>query len=596
MKLKQSIFYIIAISIPIVLFLLLELGLRAGNYGKSYPLFIKSEQFEGYWQPNPTLIKRYFAPNAQTPSVAPDTYLFKKAKAVDTFRIVTMGGSTMAGFPYGRFASPAGMLKQRLKASHPSRNIEIISVAMSSINTYTLLDISREVADIKPDAVLIYAGHNEFLGVMGVGSVYAGKGSHFANIVYLAIKELRLFQLLQASYYKIFSADTRHTTNNQRTVMAQVAKNKAIKYEDEIYQAGIEQFEQNINGLLSIFEKASIPVLISNLVANESDQAPFSSTKNEHLDVLSQKLISNAKKSAITSSDIALANKLAHADYVYAMAKKFEQSGDATSAHGYYQKAIDYDLLRFRAPSAFSSIIKNAATKHKAKFIDAHAFLHKNDTPLIGKNLMLEHLHPNHRGYFLLSEAFYEGLLESSLPKSEYLITREQAWLLSPLTKVDEIYADYKIAQLTSDYPFVESKQSVKKPSANDEITRIAIDRIDGNSWINTQQTLFEYYQKTQQLAKAANIAGLLFDAIPLEPKVARAASLLYLKANLLPLAQYYALNAVALAPADTNYQLSLAEIYFKLGKKEEAIARLDAILAMEPNNTRAAQIKQQIK
>ena len=597
MPIKKIVFYIIALCIPFIILLLAEAGLRIVSYGNTYPLFVPATQINGYWQPNPNLVKRYFSANMPSPSVAPDTYFFKKEKPDNTLRIVTMGGSTMAGFPYGRFASPAGMLKQRLKASHPSRNIEIISVAMSSVNTYTLLDITEEIIDIAPDAVLIYAGHNEYLGIMGVGSVYASKGGHITNLLYLQLKEWRLFQLLQVLYTQWFVGieDEITNVNDQRTVMAQVAKNKSIIFNDDVYKAGTEQFSQNINAILQQFSSANIPVLISNLVANESDQKPFSSVRHTQLDALSKSLIAKQSGIAVTGQDIQIANSIYHADYMFAVAQAYSVGDNHLNAHSFYESAMNYDLLRFRAPTGFNDIIAQAAQRWGATLVDSHAFMHNHIKENIGNNLMLEHLHPNHRGYFLLGEAFYQAFLSEILGPSEFPYSLEQAWRMSPLTPVDEDYANYKIAQLTSDYPFVESKQAVSKPMVTDTISQYVANRIDGASWISIQQALLAYYQHAQEFERAANIAGLLFDAIPNQDQVARVASLLYLQANILPMAQYYALQAVMLNPQDTNYRLSLAEIYYKLGNTSGAIATLNVVLGIDPNNQRAAQIKIQI-
>jgi lysophospholipase L1-like esterase len=596
MKLKQSIFYIIAICIPFIILLVTEGVLRLSGYGYTYPLFVPSAQLDGYLQPNPVLVKRYFAPNGNVPSVSPDTFLFTKNKPAGTFRIVTMGGSTMAGFPYGRFGSPAGMLQQRFKGTHPSSNIEIISVAMSSINSYTLLDITEEVIAIDPDAILIYAGHNEYLGIMGVGSVYASKGGHGANLMYLALKEVRLFQLIQSIYQSWFGDEINNLQNNdpQRTVMAQVAKNKAINYNDEVYAAGLEQFTQNLGAILQSFKQANIPVMVGNLVANERDQVPFESVSNEDLNKASSSLLL-LDASALNEKTIAQADKLAHADYFYAAAMYLATQKQDLKAHEYFIKAMDYDLLRFRAPSQFNTIIGNSAEEHGATLVDVHDFIHKRTTPFIAYNVMLEHLHPNRRGYFLLSEAFYESLIETLISPAEYKINSMQAWQLSPLTEVDEIYATYKITQLTSDYPFSDYKKKVNKPKASDALSQIAIDRINGATWISTQQALLAYYQKNNKTERAANVAGVLFDAIPNQHNTARVASLLYLRANILPFAKYYALKAVSLNKADVNYRLTLAEIYFKLGNKTQSLATLNSVLAIEPNNQRAKQIKTQI-
>ena len=41
---------------------------------------------------------------------------------------------------------------------------------MAAVSSYVLLDFADEIIAQQPDAVMIYAGHNEYLGIGGVGS------------------------------------------------------------------------------------------------------------------------------------------------------------------------------------------------------------------------------------------------------------------------------------------------------------------------------------------------------------------------------------------------------------------------------------------
>ena len=118
---SRAIFYLIAVLLPFVFLAALELALRVSGFGQQYPLFIEASSplnaqsaLSGkYLQPNPHVIKRFFHSPELAPPVEPDTFLFKQAKDESSFRIVLMGGSSAAGFPYGRFGSPAGLLKQQ---------------------------------------------------------------------------------------------------------------------------------------------------------------------------------------------------------------------------------------------------------------------------------------------------------------------------------------------------------------------------------------------------------------------------------------------------------------------------------------------------
>jgi tetratricopeptide (TPR) repeat protein len=110
--------------------------------------------------------------------------------------------------------------------------------------------------------------------------------------------------------------------------------------------------------------------------------------------------------------------------------------------------------------------------------------------------------------------------------------------------------------------------------------------------------------QKQNNINEAAKSAALLFDALPNEIEAARVASLLYLQSNELGLAEYYARRTLALGKLNNNemqkinpnYFLTLAEVMYKSGNTKEAIAVLDELLSIQPNNQRASAIKQQIQ
>ena len=173
---RRWLFRAFALAIPVLFFILLEAALRLGGYGHSYPLFIPVADAPGYLQANPEVVRRFVVDETREPEVEIWPVPFPADKAPETLRIVVQGGSTAAGWPYGYGGSLAGMLQQRLQATLPQRNIEVITTAMTAVNSYTLMDFAEEIIQQQPNAVLIYAGHNEFLGVLGVGSaVSAGR-------------------------------------------------------------------------------------------------------------------------------------------------------------------------------------------------------------------------------------------------------------------------------------------------------------------------------------------------------------------------------------------------------------------------------------
>ena len=265
-----------ALCIPVLFFVLLEAGLRLAGYGHSYPLFIPVAEAPGFLQANPDSVKRFVVDEFATPDVRIHPTRFPEQKAPGTVRIVVQGGSTAAGFPYGYGASLAGMLQQRLQATFADVNFEIITTAMPAVNSYTLLDFADEIILLQPDAVLIYAGHNEYLGILGVGSALSAGRSRPVILALLALRESRLLQLLMHSYQVATSrqpVDVEAITNSSGTLMRRIVGKRHIPLDSALYREGEQQFRSNLASLLARYQDAGIPVFIGTLASNENGMA-----------------------------------------------------------------------------------------------------------------------------------------------------------------------------------------------------------------------------------------------------------------------------------------------------------------------------------
>jgi tetratricopeptide (TPR) repeat protein len=596
---RQRLFTAFAFLIPFIVLFAFEAGLRLTGFGKTVPLYVPAKGFEGYVAPNPELIKRYFHLDAPTPKVSPDTVYFKLQKPTNTLRIVLMGGSTAAGFPYGRFGSPAGLLTHQIRAVYPQLDIEVIPVAMASINSYALRDLADEVAQINPDAVLIYAGHNEYLGVMGVGSAYASYGNHLTNMLFLKLKDLRLFQLAQSLFNN--NENQQHSAqNNGRTTMALMAKEQNIPYDSDMYHAGIGQFTSNVNALVDTFVDAEIPVLLANLVANEKDQRPFSSNDPEVFagitPILSQRLAIEEKLRRLTALE---KQAPASANIAFTQGALLNQQGKTEQSIEAFTRASDLDQLRFRAPSAFNTVIDEISKREGIHKVDMQTVFHADSQGPIGNDHMLEHLHPTVRGYFLMADTFLQGLVQASqLPEPTYPLSKSQKLRFQqvPINDVEKGIAEFKIRQLKSDYPFTDSPKSIKRPTANNEVTRFINERLDGRPWLDQQQALLSFFQKNRQWLDAANVAALIYEAIPNQHKIAKVTAKLYLKAHQPRLAWYYARQASSAFPKDQSLLLSLAESQYLSEDNKAAQATLERILSFAPDNERAAHYLKQLQ
>lgn len=431
-KTKKRLFWTITILLPFVVFILLEITLQVINYGGNLDLFIDGPPgYENYLRCNDNVARRYFSQSIGIPT--PPLQLFLKEKPANAYRIFVLGGSSAAGFPYGNNISFPGVLRRALTKTFPEKNIEVINVAMSAVNSYTLLDLTGEILDQSPDALLIYAGHNEYYGALGVGSVQSLGNWRGLIRTYLKLQSFRTFLLLrdfigwmQEQTGQLLSEDQSKTSAN--TLMSRVVGEQTIPFGSTLYELGKKQFEENLREIIRRAKDNNVEVVLGELVSNIKDQKPFISVEDEN-GVSANSLFNSAKKD--------------------------EVAGNYTDAETKYRKAKDYDALRFRAPEEFNEIIKKYARDFSIPFAPTVSYFKElSPNGLIGNSLILEHLHPNKEGYYLLAKVFYETMRNHKMISpnwTEGIIEQEKN---TGNTALDSVYGEMVISHLKQSWPF----------------------------------------------------------------------------------------------------------------------------------------------
>ena len=419
----------LAILIPFVLIALTEFGLRgAGVYSDERETFIKLDGRPDYVGMNPEYAARYF--NGFVPSVAYNPFLAEKDN--DSFRVVVLGGSSVAGFPFQFYYGFPEAMARRLSVYAAGQNVEVINLGMTAVNSYTLWDIKDAVVAIEPDAIVVYAGHNEYYGAFGAGSTLYSLG----NILWLKRAVLRLkHSVLYLALEKLLTGRGEKTGQpigaDDRTLMARVVRDAAIERGDPTYLTGLDQFKKNMNAVVASATNHGIPVFIGTLVSNLSGQAPLGS--NEAAQVGFEEGIS-------------------------------VRSTDRERADSLFRDARDLDNIRFRAPSDINLIIERIAENDGVTLVDLREpFAEASETGIPGFDLFVDHLHPTTAGYDLIGEVFFEAI-----KYAPGLRPNPGTWLFG--TKMDPLAASHSsllIQRLLADYPF-------HKGLSADEISRIS--------------------------------------------------------------------------------------------------------------------------
>ncbi len=433
---RKRVFSLIAALIPVVVLVLLEVALRAGQYGGNLDLFITApDEYSHYYMCNPFVGRRYFFMQSSLPT--PPNDIFLKEKPANGYRIFVLGGSTTAGYPYESNLMFSRILHKRLADAFPERLIEVVNVATAAINTYSVLDFTDEVLAHQPDALLIYAGHNEFYGALGVASAEnLGRQRWFIKL-YLQLKGYKTFLLMRDAVAwmrkKLAALLQRGSVHDPTaTLMERLVAEQQIPLDSELYHAGLRQFEANLSEILQKAQRAGVQVLLSELVSNVRDQHPFVSVKTD---------------------------RYPEAETVWQEARRLEQLADFEAAREKYNFAKDLDALRFRAAEEFNEVIHRVAQSFQVPVVPMKRYFEAaSPHGLIGENLMLEHLHPNIRGYFLMADAFFE-----TMKNQGFIAPQWPAHHLKPAayyrkiwghTELDSLYGDLRVRILKGGWPF----------------------------------------------------------------------------------------------------------------------------------------------
>lgn len=608
-------FYLILFLIPVLFFVLLETGLRAFDYGYDFTVFkVVTDYHPDKLFLNPEIPYKYFYGTRSVPSALPDG--FDKEKKPNAFRVFVLGGSSTAGWPYVPNASFPRQLKRKLELLYPENNIEVINLGISAINSYTLRDFVPAVLEQKPDLILIYAGHNEYYGALGVGSTVSLGTSRTLINLYLWLYNFKTTQLLRdvvSWVYGLFTNTDKATEAGNETLMAQMIGNSLISYDSDEYHAGIKQFEGNLSDIIEMTREKNIPVILGKLTCNLRDQKPFVSVK---------------------------AGKYPPADEVFNQATEELSKGNINNAKKLFLLAKEYDALRFRAPQKINDVISEIGNKFNIPVIDIDSVFRKlSPYELVGYNLTVDHLHPNIDGYRLIANAFYDEMKKSNLlPKGQHSnLTEEKADSILkanfPFTALDSTLANYSIIVLTGQYPFV-PKGTPNYKMLNYKMSNI-VDTIAAQifnkqlKWETAHSKLAEYYLNRNEIDKFIRemeviiaerpyydvpyrtLAAYLIDkgyiekAIPYLKKLDQIKSdffsnkwlgQVYLKLNEADTALPYLQKAVQYGEADYQLWYNLAGAYYLNGNVDLAITSIERSLQLNPKNPLAINFYNQIK
>lgn len=413
-KKRLWLFRLIAlIVIPIIFFFLLELTLRLFNFGYPSSALVETRtNGTNYVHDNSAFANRFF-PKELAQEFVP--LRFKADKPNGVFRIFILGGSAAQGIPDPAY-SFGRILEVMLQLRYPNTKFEILSLAMTAINSHVVLEIASECTEYDPDLFVVYLGNNEVVGPYGPGTVLTPIVSNsLLRHLTIRLKATKISQLITLGLEKLNLISSPY---NGWKGMEMFLQNQ-VQLNDPHLEVTYQNFNDNLERLNQIGYKNDIKIIYSTVVSNLKDCPPFNSVHRADIKLSDRQkwdelyssgsALEEAREysAAITKYLEAVKIDSQYADLHYKLGRCYWQIADFTEAKKSYTLAREYDCNRFRADNRIDKIIRSATTAMPSTtfLADALSEIEKRSSNGVpGSEFLFEHVHLNFKGNYLVAK------------------------------------------------------------------------------------------------------------------------------------------------------------------------------------------------
>ncbi|MDB6068009.1 MAG: hypothetical protein JWR26_4217 [Pedosphaera sp.] len=406
------------VLLPVLLLGAVELTLRLVGYGHPTSFFVPLRMDgRNFFVPNDKFSFRFFP---QTMARVPTPLRIAADKPTNSYRIFLFGESAAWGDPEPAFGV-ARFVEVLLRERFPGTDFQVVSVAITAINSHVILPIARECAGHQGDLWLIYMGNNEMVGPFGASTIFGPPSPPTAFVrASLAAKATRTGQLMDDSVARL-RGDSSVSKSWGGMKMFQ---GHQLRYDDPARLRTYVNFDKNLEDILTAGINAGVPIILSTVGSNLRDCAPFASLHRSDLDP-SQKASweehfqnGSARESAGSYQEAlefylkAAAIDPQFAELQFRLGRCHLALTNEAQAGRDFELARDYDTLAFRADTRINQAIKDAATHCASKgvyLLDAAAVMAQSSPHGIsGHATFYEHVHLNFEGNYLLARGFAE--------------------------------------------------------------------------------------------------------------------------------------------------------------------------------------------
>ena len=359
-----------------------------------------------------------------------DRLWLTKEKDPGVFRVLSIGESTTFGAGYHGEASYSRYLEARLRRLLARDTIEVVNCGKNGNDSHHWLTLVDELAEFRPDLLVVYVGHNEI------------KKPNLLGIVDPSKTRLRRSKTL-----RLLFGEARDDLENPPPIRAGPFLTAAQR------AYAVELFEDGLRALLDFGRDHRVPVVVCIPASNVREYKPRCSIVQAGPDA-ERRLEEIA--AAGTGADFGKLPELAAANAPPAERAAAEQKldeigralaaepgcallhfrrgrwlfalGRADEARGAFARALELDDLPERASPDLVRRTRELARDYGVAVADAESrFAAEAERGIPGFDLFIDHCHPNLWGHFLIADELVLALRRSGAlaPAADFVDSRE---------------------------------------------------------------------------------------------------------------------------------------------------------------------------
>jgi hypothetical protein len=337
----------------------------------------------------------------------------------DEVTLVVLGESSAEGYPCREWLSIGRLLAWQLGRSIPSRRFRAEIVAHAGD---TLEKQHRKLAGLvhRPDAIIVYCGHNEFAAryptERDVGH-YRNADARFP--VWAIAGRLVDYSPLCGLIEKV--ADGHRVGVAPRLGSTRPLVDVPIFSEYE-YAERLADFHRRLEVIVTYCKRiGALPILVVP-ASNDADFEPNRSylargTSPEEREAIAREfLMVRREEDADPAASLVryrslLSRQPGFAEAHFRLARLLQRAGNWDEAYRHFVAARDCDGLPIRCPSSLQQAYRDVASRHGGILVDGQKLFHEiGNQGLLDDRLFLDAMHPTVRGHIALAQAILEAL------------------------------------------------------------------------------------------------------------------------------------------------------------------------------------------